>query len=157
MAKSYFQTVDPFNFDRLYGNEKYSLNGMLLKQANCPTWVESGDESFEIWSDHSRGEWNDALPLIESSYNADAFFAGATDESFLAFASKVVSEVNKREIKVTGAAIVRYTDGGGYPTLRLSAVVVKHTAGRRYGVPLTKPSRHEFFMSEFGEHFFNYR
>ena len=151
MAKTYFQTVDPFNFDRLYGNEKYSLNDMLLKQANCPTWVEPGDESFEVWSDRSGTEWGNALSLIESSYNGDAFFAGSSDESFLAFASKVVSEVNKREIKVTGAAIVRYTDGGGFPTLRLSAVVVKSTANRRYGVPLTKPARHE--MDEFGYDF----
>ena len=156
MAKTYFQTVAPFNFDRLYGNEKYSLNDMLLKEASCPTWVEPGDESFEIWSDHSRTEWNDALSLIKSSYNGDAFFAGATDESFLAFASKVVSAVNKREVKVTGAAIIRYTDGGGYPTLRLSAVVTGSTAGRRYGVPLTKPARHAD-LDEFGDHFFNYR
>ena len=155
MSKSYFQTVDPFNYDRLYGNEKYSLNGMLLKQANCPTWVEPGDESFEIWSDHCRTEWSNAHDLLESSYSGDAFYAGATDESFLAFASKLVSEVNKREIKVTGAAIVRYTDGGGYPTLRLSAVVVKNTTGRRYGVPLTKPARES--MDEFGDHFNYYR
>ena len=147
--KHYFQTVDPFNFDRLYGNEKYSLNGMLLKQANCPTWVEPGDESFEIWSDHSIAEWNDAHSLLESTYSGDAFYAGATDESFLAFASKLVSAVNKREIKVTGAAVVRYTNGGGYPTLRLSAVVVKRRAGRKYGVPLTKPERYERF-DEFG-------
>ena len=156
MEKHYFQTVDPFNFDRLYGNEKYSLNDMLLKQASCPTWVEQGDQSFEIWSDRSRTEWEAALPLIESSYNGDAFFAGATDESFLAFASKVVSEVNKSEIKVTGAAIVRYTDMGGFPTLRLSAVVTKRKTGRQYGVPLTKPTRSEF-MDEFGYHFFNER
>ena len=156
MTKSYFQTVDPFNYDRLYGNEKYSLNGMLLKQANCPTWVQAGDESFEIWSDRSRTEWSEAMDGLTSNYGADAFFAGVDDDDFLAFASKLVSAVNKREIKITGAAVVRYTDGGGYPTLRLSAVVTKNKTGRRYGVPLTKPTGREF-MDEFGDHFFNYR
>lgn len=152
-----FTAVDPFSFDRLYGTEKYSLNDMLLKEtAQIPRSLDPSDESWEIWSDHCNTEWHKALEGSKSSYNGDAYFAGMSDEEMLAFASRLVSMLAKRDVQITGAAIVRYTDGGGYPTLRLSAVKVGKTEGRRWGIPLNRPKR-DRMMDEFGEHFFNYR
>jgi hypothetical protein len=147
-----FTAVDPFSFDRLYGNEKYSLNDMLLKEtAQVPRSLDPSDESWEIWSDHCRTEWGKALEGAKSEYNGDAYFAGMSDEEFLAFASRLVSLIAKRDVQITGAAIVRYTDGGGYPTLRLSAVKVGKTEGRRWGIPLNRP-KFDRRMDELGEY-----
>lgn len=116
----------PFNFNRLYGQEKYSLQNMVLKAVNCPDAKHFKGEAFDVWSDRVSQAWSDAARLVQSTQNADAFFAGATDESFMAFARKMSEVVGFGEI--TGARVVRYTDAGGYPSLRLDLV---RQAGRR--------------------------
>jgi hypothetical protein len=96
VSKTYFESVDSFEFQRLYGSEKYSLQNMLLKQTNMPTWSEPGDEINELWSDRFYTEWSLALKLIQSRDTGDSFFHGATDESFLKFAAKAVALVNSK-------------------------------------------------------------
>lgn len=132
-----FEPAHPFNFDRLYGNEKYSLQNMLLKEANMPTEMTLDDQAWEIWSDRIHSEWQAAWPLLKTEGHADATFNRCADADFLAFASKVVSLVNNREVQVTGAVVVRFTNAtSGYPTYRLTATVAKEISNRRYGVPI---------------------
>src|SRR5208337_602789 len=131
----------PFDYSRLYGNEKYSLQNMLLKEVNMPTEVEPGDVFYEVWSDRIYTESQNAWPLLKSNELGDAYLAGATDESFLAFASALFSAVEKKPIILTGACAVRYTDAGGFPCIRYSGAVIKDTPFRRYGVPLIEQSR----------------
>jgi len=131
-----FEACDKFDFNRLYGSEKYGLQNMLLKQYNMPTFVYAGEQTFEVWDDRiSTVFWN-ATKELKSTYNADAFFAGVNDKDFIEWASKVFSEVNGQEVKLTGAAVIRYTNVmSGYPTLRLSGVVAtENIDSRPYGI-----------------------
>jgi len=41
-------TVDPFDYSRLYGNEKYNLQKMQLKAVNFPAEVEPG-KATSVW------------------------------------------------------------------------------------------------------------
>lgn len=95
--KNNFEPVDPFSHSRLYGSEKYSLQNMLLKQTNMPTWADDGDQIYEIWSDRCYTPWKLALKGIKSSYTHDAFFAGVSDEDFLKFAAKVIALVENQQ------------------------------------------------------------
>lgn len=107
-------TVDPFEYNRLYGNEKYSLQKMEMKSINFPAEVEPGF-AFTVWSDRINAEWWGSANLIVSHYTGDAFFAGATNESFMVFA-KAIAKVIGFKHKVTGARITRYTNAAsGYP------------------------------------------
>lgn len=45
-------------------------------------------------------EWREAAKLLVTTTNADAAFAGATDESFLAFASKLFALINNPGIQI---------------------------------------------------------
>lgn len=96
-ARHSFTPVDPYDYSRLYGREKYNLQNMLLKQVNMPAWSEPGDVINELWSDRFITEWQLASKLVESAANGDAFFAEATDESFLKFAAKVVALLSNGE------------------------------------------------------------
>jgi hypothetical protein len=167
----------PFDFDRLYGNEKYSLNYMLLKMANFPAKIDTSvDRAFEIYSDRVSHPWSQALTLIKTKYTGDAYIAGATDESFLAFAGKLFALVENESkfiarykeiykslardnvsnpwqqaadeiesLPITGAICVRFTDGGGFPSLFLSGVIQKSNQLTYNGdaAPFVKQSRME--------------
>ena len=68
-----------------------------------------------VWSDRIITAWYDAAQLIDSVYNGDAFFAGATQESFMKFAKAVALAINFK-YKVTGARVTRYTTAASqYP------------------------------------------
>ena len=103
-------TVDPFDFNRLYGDEKYSLNRMEMKSVNFPAEVDPRNIAA-VWSDRIYTQWWDAIKLIESHYTADAFLAGATDESFMEFAKTLAKFINFN-LEVTGARVTRYTNAG---------------------------------------------
>jgi hypothetical protein len=112
------ETVDPFNFDRLYGREKYSLNRMEMRSVNFPAEVDP-DHATAVWSDRIITAWYDAAQLIDSVYNGDAFFAGATQESFMKFAKAVALAINFK-YEVTGARVARYTNAASqYPVYLL--------------------------------------
>lgn len=136
MDKRPFEPCSRFDFDRLYGRGKYGLQNMLLREVNMPTYVYAGEWVTDIWSDRCLDAfWNNAK-LIESRYTADAFFAGATEDSFLKWATAVVADVEGKQIPITGAAVVRYTNVmSGYPVLRLTAIVAtKNLETRNYGI-----------------------
>ena len=108
------EIVDSFDYNRLYGREKYSLQKMEMKAVNFPIEVEP-NLITAVWSDRINNEWIAALKLIETQYTGDAFFAGATNESFMVFA-KAIAKVIGFKHKVTGARITRYTNAAsGYP------------------------------------------
>jgi len=110
--------VEPFEFSRLYGDEKYSLTEMTLREVNFPDEVEDGHVT-STWSDRVGSDaWYAAKEGIESRMSGDAWWNGVSSEDFLAFAAKIAVIVGFKH-EVTGARMVRYTDGGGYPCLRL--------------------------------------
>jgi len=145
MDKTPFEPVDPFDFERLYGDEKYSLQNMLLKQAGMPAYAYLGtDRIYDIWEDRNPVAWWEGVRkfLPGSRYTGDAFFAGVGDEPFLKWAAAVVSAVEGRPTAVTGAAVVRFTNAmSGYPALRLTAVETVIEPDRPRGLPTTKKKR----------------
>jgi hypothetical protein len=131
-----FTLCAPYDFNRLYGAEKYSLQNMLLREVNMPSMVYPGEASYETWDDHAINTfWDNAKAIIESNMSGDAYFAGASEQSFMNWANKVFSELEATEIKLTGAAVIRYTNVmSGYPTLRLTGIVTKDSQSRQYGI-----------------------
>lgn len=112
---------------------------MLLKAVNMPSFAYSDEWVNDVWSDRFQNAfWDNAKRLIKSHYNGDAFFAGATDQSFLEWAIAVMSEVENKVVPLTGAAVIRYTNASsGFPTLRLTGIVATHNLDSRpYGIIL---------------------
>lgn len=70
---------------------------------NFPAKVDP-DHIAAVWSDRIITAWFDACQLIDSVYNGDATFGGATQESFMAFA-KAVAKVINFKYEVTGARV----------------------------------------------------
>jgi hypothetical protein len=117
-----FSPCDPFSSYRLYGDEKYSLQNMLLKDAGNLR-VGPDDVVWEQWSDRLYSEMEEAWPLLKSSMSGDAFFAGCTDKSLLAFASKIVGGAYGG---AKGVRVVRFTNcSSGHPCLRFTVVCRK--------------------------------
>lgn len=117
------EKVDHFDFSRLYGDEKYSLNGMELASTNFHEKVERG---HSVWSDRVGSLfYNTAEELgIKSSYNGDAYFAGFSAEDLLRWGKAIAQneQINYGD-EVTGVRITRYTNQmSGYPTLCLELV-----------------------------------
>lgn len=123
--------TDPFSLDRLYGDEKYGLNNMQLKSVNFPARV-SANRAASIWSDRSREAWRKHQKVLISRDSGDAFFTGVTDESLLTFANAMAKESGFPH-EVTGVRVVRFTDGGGYPVLRLD--IASGGSGLRRSTP----------------------
>lgn len=132
-----FTLCAPYDFNRLYGAEKYRLQNMLLREVNMPSVVYPGELVYELWDDRASNIfWDNAKAIIKSGTSGDAFFAGADETSFMEWANKVFSAVESREIKLTGAAVIRYTNVmSGYPTLRLTGIVAEqYLRTRQYGI-----------------------
>ena len=120
--------VDPFDPNRLYHEEKYNLQNMLIKQTKMPHEVKSSDKINEIWFDRINSEvYSRARGKIKESNNSgDAFFNGVNDEEFLAFCQVLADEYGPKDVKITGAMLVRYTNASsGYPCNRLTMISVQ--------------------------------
>lgn len=90
MRTGFAMELTPFNSNELYGLKRYSLNNMLLRMTNYPAEIETSlDKNFDVYSDRCHNAWEQAIKLVKSSETGDAFFAGATDISLLAFAGKL--------------------------------------------------------------------
>ena len=122
----------PFDNSRLYGDEKYSLNDMLLGTTEMPhgtrgTTIPEGYGSHTVWSDHAHDLWTRTCEIAkpESSARSDAFWSGVSSTDLLAFARAMAVEVNVRE-EVVGTRIVRFTNRKSqYPVLRLDIIYKK--------------------------------
>lgn len=99
--------LTPFSHHRLYGDEKYNLQNMVLKMVDYPTKIDSAkDRHFDVYVDRAHTEWHAAARLISSKDSADAWFAGVSDEDFLLFAGKLFAMLNTPR-PVTGDEIVQ--------------------------------------------------
>jgi len=142
MSQHTFEKVTPFNRERLYRDGRYSIQNMLLREVHMPSAAYTGELTFDVWSDRELNVfWDTAKKIIETYERGESFFVGASDASFLEWASTVVSHVNNKPIKLTGAAVVRFTDASsGYPVLRLTGIVATEDLQTRpYGI--TRPER----------------
>lgn len=103
-----------------------------------PSSIFPGECAYDVWDDRSHAAFWNNTKLIKSDMTADAFFAGADDKSFLAWATAVVSEVEGRITPLTGATLIRYTDvASGFPRFRLTGIVAtKNLKTREYGITL---------------------
>ena len=116
---------DPFDNARLYGDEKYSLQNMLLKSVNAPRRLPADCSAHSVWSDRAYSEWKKAGEGVKSREFGDAWWHGVTEADFLAFLRRIAVELGMNQ-EVTGGRMVRYTNhSSGYPTLRLDIIYRK--------------------------------
>lgn len=144
MREQAFQPVHPYNSHRLWGDEKYNLQNMLLCEVNMPTSHYEGEQIFDIWDDRISTIWYEMRDkFLDSKGSGCSMYALASEKSILEFASAVFSKVEGRPIKLTGCAIVRFTNEmSGYATLRLTGIIAtERLAGRKYGVPKIQPEQ----------------
>lgn len=60
--------LTPFSHMRLYGDEKYSLQNMVLKMTDYPAKLDTAkDQHFNIYVDRAYTEWHAAARLITST------------------------------------------------------------------------------------------
>jgi len=99
------EKLSPFSFDRLYGEEKYRLQNMVLNMADFPAEYEEGvDQVFSIYADRAHTQWWAAASLVESTSSGDAWFNGVSHDDFLKFAGKLFGALNNHR-KCTGDAL----------------------------------------------------
>jgi hypothetical protein len=85
--------LTPFSHMRLYGDEKYSLQNMVLKMVDYPAKIDSTkDQTFSIYVDRAYTEWGAAQRLIKSKDSGDAWFNGVSDNAYQ-YSSKFRSRV----------------------------------------------------------------
>ncbi len=116
-----FAKVEAFHPERLTQGDPYSLQNILLKQVNFPSEIRKGEHLAEFWADKLAPEvWVRAFSKLNGHADHPALWIpNTTPESFLAMAQSLVG----KKFKVTGAAIIRYTDSlNTKPILRIIAV-----------------------------------
>jgi hypothetical protein len=87
--------LTPYSYHRLYGDEKYNLQNMVLNMVSFPAEVDHGiDKTFSIYSDRAHTEWGAAARMVSSKESGDAWFAGLNAEQFLLFAGKLFGALN---------------------------------------------------------------
>jgi hypothetical protein len=121
--------VDPadcFNHSRLYGNEKYKLSNMLIRQVKFPASAKRS-ELGSVWTDRIYAATEKAYKeVVEPSSSqggggdACVWFRSCSEEEFLRYAQVILSEgcyKNSDKVPtVTGARMIRYTNvSSGYP------------------------------------------
>lgn len=92
---SFDMGLTPFSHSRLYGNEKYNLQNMVLKMVDYPAKIDTRkDRPFSIYVDRAHTAWSAAAQLIESKSSGDAWFEGVSDQDFIFFAGKLFAMLN---------------------------------------------------------------
>lgn len=118
--------ADPYEPERCWGDQKYSLCNMLLRQVNFPLVTNAGDILASVYSDHVYDAFGAACKSAFSKMTdpyPGPFDDGRplyrlTEKQFLSFV-RVASGLPKKR-RVTGARVVRYTNvATGYPVYRL--------------------------------------
>jgi len=95
--------LTPFSHHRLYADEKYSLQNMVLNMVNYPAKIDTAlDQHFSVYVDRAYTEWGATQSLITSKESGDAWFAGVSGKEFLFFASKLFALINTPR-KITSA------------------------------------------------------
>lgn len=111
----------PYDWRRLYGDEKYGLQNMLLARWNAPNRLRGGYGAHRVWSDQIHAQWEESLRGIESSESNDAWWNGVSNQNLRLFARRIAWRMCMSE-KVVGMRIVRYTDAHQYPMFALDII-----------------------------------
>lgn len=91
--------LTPFSHMRLYGDEKYSLQNMVLKMTDYPAKLDTAkDQHFNIYVNRAHTEWHAAARLITSKESGDAWFEGVSDKDFLFFAGKLFAMLDNQPV-----------------------------------------------------------
>lgn len=121
MKRYEVEKTTPYNMSRLWGDEKYSLQNMLVRQVNFPLYYYEGDTCWEVWTDRVPDEdHKKAKEFIDSCSDKPMFgydlMSAVKPEDFLKFCALMAGKGN--EPTPTGARVVRYTSARGYPVHR---------------------------------------
>jgi hypothetical protein len=121
------EQCEPFDSRRIYSNEKYTLNNMLMRQDRYPFGkLNPGDRMVTVWSDRSEisAQFNKAgvkhFADQPGNFESGARFAGLSADAFIAWAKDAAGITDE----VTGAQLVRFTDASSqYPSYRLNLYI----------------------------------
>lgn len=123
MRKIQVEKADPFDPSRLWGNEKYSLQNMLMRQVNFPAYCHQGDVMVSVWSDRAYETWRAAGEKYRAivgeqvgGLESGAFLSAMGEQDFLGWCREAIGY----DKPITGARIIRYTNAAsGYPCYRI--------------------------------------
>lgn len=120
------EKAHPFNAHRLWGDEKYSLQNMLMRQVMFPFHAAKDDQTESQWTDRNpelvQAAGQKYLRKFQCSFESGDSLRQLSPEEFLAFCQ----EATGIDWKPTGARIVRYTNAAsGYPTYRIDCYAPK--------------------------------
>lgn len=118
---------DAFDAGRIYSEEKYSLNNMLMRQDRYPFGrLNPGDQMITVWSDRpeTSARFNDACEKHfaeqPGNFESGARFSDLSPDEFIAWAK----EASGTDKEVVGVQLVRFTDDRSqFPVYRLNLYV----------------------------------
>lgn len=120
--------AEPFNPTRLWGDEKYSLQNMLMRQVRFPAYFHEGDLFSEWWSDHAYKTFQAACEKYRGrvgpnagSFEGGDFLSALSEDDFVEFCREAIGA----EHPATGARVVRHTNASsGYPVYSIQVFAV---------------------------------
>lgn len=165
--------ADPYNPSRLWGDEKYCLQNMLIHQYRMPF---SAPPEFlgSVYTDRVYEAWARAHKEVVEKSACKAYMGGdacnwfreCSNEDFLRYAQilsdachgsgqsvldDVSAAADPSKPRVRGARMVRFTNvSSGYPTYRWDFYYENDGPHDRRSAPTTQPKRERFPRGMFG-------
>ena len=100
--------ADPHRF--IYGDERFSVQNMLIRQVNFPAYYHQGDFIFDQYTDR----------MYETVHAANEKYPGKIEDLSSEDFVQYCREACGVEQQITGARIVRFTNvSSGYPCDRI--------------------------------------
>jgi hypothetical protein len=125
MPKLSVDKCSPYKLERIFGVEKYSLNNMLIRQADFPANISSNDNLISIWTDKVEIPFISATTKYLSEIKKGPFESGLGIQSLdkLSFLSYMKDSVEFTD-DITGARMVRFTNASScYPVYRIDLYI----------------------------------
>lgn len=107
---------DPFDYERLYGVEKYRLGAMVVAETSAyPHYVDTQENVFSVYNDRCYAAWVKVWEGVKSNSTGDAWYNGVSEKDLLRVGNLLAAELGFTK-PVTAVRIVRYTNlSSGYP------------------------------------------
>jgi len=112
--------ADPFDINRLWGDEKYNLQNMLMRQVNFPAYCYERDIMWSVYHDRAYDTFYAAcekyLKPMGGGLEGGSSLNALSSEKFLEFCREAIG----CDKPITGARFIRYTNvSSGYPCYRI--------------------------------------
>lgn len=165
--------ADPFNASRLWGDEKYNLQNMLIRQHRMP-FSAPAEFLGDVYSDRLYEATSRAFEQVVQRSSCKVYMGGdacnwfqqCSGEDFLAYAQilsdaihgsgqnvldDVSAAADPSKPRVRGARMIRFTNvSSGYPTYLWNFYYENDGPHDQRSAPLTQPKRERYPRGMFG-------